>query len=496
MNTRKNVNQHHHRRGHSFNGFANIHPFSHTNSSHGKPGKLAFESAKVATSGIDDLLLSTEGGKHDYDWLLTPPETPHLPSSEGESQPTLGPPRSSLGRPTTNTNASRLSVSQSENNNQSQSRPSRSSSVSRSPNRSFSPILNTSHASLSSQTRTPSPITRSPSGATARPSTPTTRPTTTTILPPRSIPTDTNKTRRPSTPTSISRPSSIPATSRSPLRPSTPTRRHSLPLPSSSPITSATMRVSRNTPRLQPIVPPDFPLETPPNLRTTLPDRPISAGRSRPGAVVTLPLKPNSEMQAPVSMSRRQPSPIANRGRLSEFTAKGRGHANAADASEVLARKSVKSSTTATDNIGMGRTISKKSLDMAIRHMDVRNSSGTVRSLSSATLYPQSIRTSTPKTQHSRGLSVSAVTNINGSLKSRNNGNGINKKNGRDIGERQYLNKRSEVDLYESCGYDSLLLLKEDLNNTNWLHSVDDKRDQGPIFDHGFESLPEPFGLF
>ncbi|KAG5041865.1 hypothetical protein JHK87_005780 [Glycine soja] len=67
MNSRNvNVNQHHHRRGHSFNGFANINPISHTiNSSH---GKLSFESAKLATSGIDDLLSSTEGGKHDYDW--------------------------------------------------------------------------------------------------------------------------------------------------------------------------------------------------------------------------------------------------------------------------------------------------------------------------------------------------------------------------------------------------------------------------------------------
>ncbi|KAH1152437.1 hypothetical protein GLYMA_16G220600v4 [Glycine max] len=495
MNSRNvNVNQHHHRRGHSFNGSANIHPISNTiNSSHGKLGKLSFESAKLATSGIDDLLSSTEGGKHDYDWLLTPPGTPHLPSSEGESQPTLVPPRSSLGRLKSNISVSRLSVSQSENNNHSHShsRPSRSGSVTRSPNRSSS-ILNT---------RPSSPITA------ARLSTPTSRTTSTStpprVLLPRSFPspintssTDTNKTRtsqgsRPSTPSSTSKPS-IPAT----LRPSTPTRRHSLPSPSPS-----VTRVGRNpaTPRLQPVVPPDFPLETPPNLRTTLPaDRPVSAGRSRPGAVVTLPSKPNSEMQAPVNMSRRQPSPIANRGRLSEYTAKSRGHANAADASEVVARRSAKSSTTASENNVLGRTISKKSLDMAIRHMDVRNSSGTLRSVPSATLYPQSIRTSTPKTHHTRGLSVPVSMNINGSLQSRNNNNNNNRKNGREIGERQkqYLGKLSEVvDVYESYRYDSLLL-KEDLNNTNWLRSVDDKCDQGPIFDNGFEYLPEPFGLF
>lgn len=129
---------------------------------------------------------------------------------------------------------------------------------------------------------------------------------------------------------------------------------------------------------------------------------------------------------------------------------------------------------------------------------DVRNSSGTLRSVPSATLYPQSIRTSTPKTHHTRGLSVPVSMNINGSLQSRNNNNNNNRKNGREIGERQkqYLGKLSEVvDVYESYRYDSLLL-KEDLNNTNWLRSVDDKCDQGPIFDNGFEYLPEPFGLF
>jgi len=129
----------------------------------------------------------------------------------------------------------------------------------------------------------------------------------------------------------------------------------------------------------------------------------------------------------------------------------------------------------------------------------VRNGSGTtLRSLSSATLYPQSVRTSTPKTHHTRGLSVTSSMNINGSLQSRNNGNNTNRKNGREKGERQkqYLGKfNAVVDVYESYAYDSVLL-KEDLNNTKWLHSVDEKCDEGAIFDNGFESLPEPFGLY
>lgn len=50
------------------------------------------------------------------------------------------------------------------------------------------------------------------------------------------------------------------------------------------------------------------------------------------------------------------------------------------------------------------------------------------------------------------------------------------------------------MDMYESSRYDALLL-KEDIKNTNWLHSIDDRSsDHGLMFDNGgFELLPEPF---
>lgn len=35
-----------------------------------KLGRISVGSVKLAKSGIDDLLSSTEGGKHDYDWYL------------------------------------------------------------------------------------------------------------------------------------------------------------------------------------------------------------------------------------------------------------------------------------------------------------------------------------------------------------------------------------------------------------------------------------------
>ncbi|KAK4775908.1 hypothetical protein SAY87_023869 [Trapa incisa] len=511
-----------------------------------KLGRLSVGSTKVARSGLEDLLSTTEGGKHDYDWLLTPPGTPLFASSDGsESQPTTVVPRSRpMARSSSTIKASRLSVSHSESNHT--SRPARSSSVTRSSivtpqfssyssNRSTS-ILNTSSASVSSYIRPSSPITRSSS--TARPSTPSARPSTSRPSTPsrvRTAPTSpsiekprVSQSSRPSTPSS--RPQ-IPANfnspaSRSSSRPSTPTRRNSAPSLSqpaavSSVSVGRTLSTSRTTapssrpsspgPRIrpppQPIVPPDFPLETPPNLRTTLPDRPLSAGRSRPVPSAT-PKGISEPFGAAANMPRRQSSPIVTRGRLPvpEPTARGRVQSHVADfpenrkaphSPELGMKKPTK--TVSPDNTGFGRSISKKSLDMAIRHMDIRNGTGSVRSLSNATLFPQSVRSSVSKTQPARSLSTSYISG-NGNL---HRSNGALSENGSFTirppekvampGNGNYSARVTEMDIYQSSRYDAILL-KEDLKNMNWLHSVDGKSDQGPIFDNGFEHLPEPFG--
>lgn len=101
-------------------------------------------------------------------------------------------------------------------------------------------------------------------------------------------------------------------------------------------------------------------------------------------------------------------------------------------------------------------------------------------------------------------MSVPSAANGNGSLQLQCSNNRANFDPGNDcnrnvikgsqLDERHYSAKLSEVDIYESTRYDTILL-KEDLKNTNWLHSADEICDQGPIFDNGFESLPEPFGL-
>ncbi|CAL0328374.1 unnamed protein product [Lupinus luteus] len=558
-----------------------LHLFSHVLPS------SSSSSSSIANILLQDPASAAGGGKHDYDWLLTPPGTPLFPSS-----------------------TSKLSISHSDNiiHNHNHSRSSTTTSLTRhshshnnnnntysSTRLSSSSILNTSSSSVSSYIRPSSPISRSLSRPStpskprspasrptptprpapsqpSRPSTPTprpapsqpSRPSTPTSRPapsqpsrpstPTSRPAPSQPSRpapfqpsRPATPTSRpapSHPSSAPPT-RSLSRPSTPTRRNSTPSPSPTQISSTSparlplnarnsSRPSSPTPRPRPtphpIVPSDFPQHTPPNLRTTLPNRPLSAGRSRPTATAAATLKTNSETQpsSANNISRRHSSPIVNRGRFTEPPApKTRGYANSnahhvdlheprklSHAPETGARRSVKSSTTTTtvtDNTGgFGRTISKKSLDMAIKHMDIRNSSGNLRALSNTTLFPQSIRTSTtpsPKSQSHRVSSAPASINMNGSLVSSNNRvatfdvrNNINRNtmiNGREVlDERQHNSaKLSEVvDIYESSRYDALLL-KEDLKNTDWLHSADDKCDQDSIFGNGFEHLPEPFGL-
>ncbi|KAK1355525.1 cell wall protein RBR3 [Heracleum sosnowskyi] len=488
-------------------------------------------------SGFDDLLSSVDaGGKNDYDWLLTPPGTPLFPSSDGsESQPAAFAPRKST-RSVSTIKASRLSVSESENIHP--SRPARSSSVTRpavssSQYSSFSnkstSILNTSSASVSSYIRPSTPTARSSSNS--RPSTPTSRSTPSRSSTPSRVrpspPSSSVDRSRPSTNSRPSTPTSrpqIPANLNSPItrtvsRPSTPTRRNSAPSLSQSTGPSTPVRTPSNgsraapvsrpsspSPRVrpppQPIVLHDFPLDTPPNLRTTLPDRPLSAGRSRPGSTHTV--KGNVETQSPATL-RRQPSPNVTRGRLSEPNGRGRMHANGQVVDAVESHRpshvleaSRKLGKASPDTTGFGRTISKKSLDMAIKHMDIRNGTNGTRPVMGSTLFPQSIRSANSRSQPGWSTSVPAAVDRNVPVNNNafsENGKYLNRYPENVNSENKYpvSSRVSGMDIYESSRYDAILL-KEDPKDTNWLHNGDDKFDQGPIFDNGFEHLPEPFG--
>ncbi|KVI03229.1 hypothetical protein Ccrd_018474 [Cynara cardunculus var. scolymus] len=467
-------------------------------------GRLSFGSTKPAKSVLDDLLSSNEGGKHDYDWLLTPPGTPLLLSSDGkESQPTsVAPRRNSSVRSGSTIKTSRLSVSQSESNHP--SRPARSSSATRPSisttqytnysNRN-SNILNTSSSSISSYIRPSTPTNRSssaarPSNASSRPTT--SRATTPSRTRPSSTTTSIDRTIRPSQNSRPSTPTPRPQitanltspTIRPSSRPSTPTRRSPTPslvpsspsggraLPSNGRISRPSSPVSRIRPPPQPIILPDFPHETPPNLRTTLPERPLSAGRSRPGAAMTV--KGHVENTNSGSITRRQSSPIVNRGRLAEPPGRGRPHTNGNVVETLEARKTSH----------LPESLTRKPIKMS----NSENGTGfgrSIRPLSGSTLFPQSIRSGNPRMQPGRASGGS----VNGNYLENKAIPVVSVQHNRT----SYSGKVAEVDVYESSRYDAMLL-KEDLKNTSWLHSTDENKDQGPFFDNGFEPLPEPFG--
>ncbi|KAL6980687.1 hypothetical protein U1Q18_022324 [Sarracenia purpurea var. burkii] len=207
---------------------------------------------------------------------------------------------------------------------------------------------------------------------------------------------------------------------------------------------------------------PGFSLDAPPNLRTSLPNRPLSAARGRPGA----PSARSSSVE-PVSNGRvRRQSCSPSRGRSpngviihssgSSVPAASRARAKANDnVSPVLIgtkmvervinmrklappkkedkhspHSNVSGKSSSPDSSGFGRTLSKKSLDMAIRHMDIRRSiPGNLRpfmtNIPASSMY--SVRSSGPM-RSSRTVSVSdspLATSSNASSEVSVNNNGL-----------------------------------------------------------------------
>lgn len=506
-----------------------------------KLDRLLLGSAKIGRGGND--LLDADIGKHDYDWLLTPPGTPLFPSSDvNEHQLPVAAPKNIPTRSVSTARASRLSTSQSESGTP--ARPARSSSVSRPSvtsnysshfsNNNRTAALNTSSSSVTSRPTTPS--NRSTSLSTTRPSPP--------ISQARSRPSTPVKTRtttsstgdkprpltisRSSTPTtrphssSSSNSNSNSSVVRPASRASTPGRRAPSPAPAS--VTERSRSVGRTAPvngrnpgpatrpsspglrpraPVQPIHLPDFPTDVPPNLRTKLPDRPLSTGRTRPGMALTVKSNSNSETPVPTSSNRRQSFPMVSRGKYPENPPKARvlssGHEVTSPeipkpvTTEPGARRPSKPAT-ATESTGFGRTISKKSIDMALRHMDIRQSMGGIRG---ASLFPQSIRSAPSKGRPARTSDLVVPVTSDEFI----SGNRINNytSNGEDmaakVSDREcQVTREPDLGVYGSTRYEAMLL-KEDAKDMNWLHNVEDKSDQSPVFDHRFEPLPEPFGL-
>ncbi|XP_077222475.1 uncharacterized protein LOC143856215 isoform X2 [Tasmannia lanceolata] len=402
--------------------------------------------SSTPSKAASDDFLNSEEEKNDYDWLLTPPGTPLFPSLELESsKSTLGQIGTPKGRPTAL--KSRLANPQLEPASRGSLAPRQPTLYSglNSPNSASRPATPTGRPTLpatSKPSRPTTPTSQPTLPATSKPSRPAT-PTSRLTLP------STSKSSRPATPTSratltsSSKPvapslrssppsarSSTPTTrpsvppSKSASRSATPTRRPSTlsSVPSSAPpgrsssVTKSAPPTSRNpvpsrgispTVNSRPWKPSEmhgFSPKAPPNLRTSLPERPASASRGRPGAP-----SPRSSSVGAVSNGRpKRQSCSPSRGRApngsihnsgSSIPASIRSHSNGNDSVSpvVLGNKMVErvvnqrrlappkqddqrsahdyrigKPSPSPDSTGFGRTLSKKSIDMALRHMDIR----------------------------------------------------------------------------------------------------------------------------
>ncbi|CAL0301501.1 unnamed protein product [Lupinus luteus] len=323
------------------------------------------------------------------------------------------------------------------------------------PSRSSTPL---SRSTARSSTPTSRP-TLPPSRSASRASTPTRRSSTPSREPSVSAPSiKTSSSRQPSpmtsrqpTPVTSRQPATVtsrqPATvtSRQPAtvtsrQPATATSRQPAPATSRQPVPS---RGSSPTLRSRPWKPsemPGFSLDAPPNLRTTLPERPLSAARGRPGA----PSSRSSSVEPSSSGRPKRQSCSPSRGRSSNGTAHisgnsmpavSRRHSKVNDnvSPVVMGTKMVErvinmrklvpprmddknsphgnlsgKSASSPDSSGFGRTLSKKSLDMAIRHMDIRRTiPGNLRPLMT-NIPASSLFSVRSGSQRSRTVSVSS----------------------------------------------------------------------------------------
>ncbi|KAK8359795.1 hypothetical protein V6Z12_A04G120200 [Gossypium hirsutum] len=392
----------------------------------GSPVSKIVSALPVRKTAADNFL-NSENEKSDYDWLLTPPGTPLFPSLEMESQKTL---MSQIGM----SNARPVALK------------TRLANLPEEPALKSTLALKQQAPSagvISSSTLNRRPSSSGGSKSASRPATPTGRPTLPMTTKPSRSSTPTSRanlpsikpaasTARSSTPTR-SAPRSLTPTARPSLHASKSTSRSSTPTrrPASSsttPIASApsgtaassitkpsaatTSKSSVQSRGTSPTVKsrpwkssemPGFSLETPPNLRTSLPERPVSASRGRPAA----PGARSSSVEANSSgRPRRQScSPARSRassgsfGNGSSIRSVRRADANGSDNESpvVIGTKMVErvvnmrklvppkqddnhrnnptaKLSTSLDSSGFGRTLSKKSLDMAMRHMDIRRS--------------------------------------------------------------------------------------------------------------------------
>ncbi|XP_012460050.1 putative GPI-anchored protein pfl2 [Gossypium raimondii] len=431
----------------------------------GSPVSKIFSALPVRKTAADNFL-NSENEKSDYDWLLTPPGTPLFPSLEMESQKTLmsqigmsnarpvslktrlanlpeepalkstlalkqqAPSAGVISSSTLNRrpsssggskSASRPATPTGRPTLPTTTKPSRSSTpTSRANLPSVKPAASTARSSTPTRSapRSLTPTARPSlpaSKSTSRSSTPTRRSASSSSTPIASAPSGRSSSVTRSAPTASSIPKSASLTSS--LMKSAPatssvtksgTAASSIRKPSTATTSKSTVQSRGTSPTVKsrpwkPSEMPGFSLETPPNLRTSLPERPVSASRGRPAA----PGARSSSVEANSSgRPRRQScSPARSRassgsfGNGSSIRSVRRADANGSDNESpvVIGTKMVErvvnmrklvppkqddnhrnnptaKLSSSLDSSGFGRTLSKKSLDMAMRHMDIRRS--------------------------------------------------------------------------------------------------------------------------
>ncbi|KAF3449578.1 hypothetical protein FNV43_RR10307 [Rhamnella rubrinervis] len=243
----------------------------------------------------------------------------------------------------------------------------------------------------------PSVRSSTPNRSSARSSTPTARHS---VPGSKSTARSATPTRQPSNPSSVHVASAPTARSASASKSRPTSSKHPMSLRGSSPTVKSRP--------WKPSEMPGFSLDAPPNLRTSLPERPSSTSRGRPG----VPSVKSSSVAAVGSNGKpRQQSCSPSRGRVpyvNNTTTNGISISSMSKSRSIDSDKmspilfgskmvervvnmrklappkqhdcqSTHTNSTAgkslsSDSLGFGRTLSKKSLDMAMRHMDIRRS--------------------------------------------------------------------------------------------------------------------------
>ncbi|XP_017220507.1 uncharacterized protein LOC108197409 [Daucus carota subsp. sativus] len=385
-----------------------------------KPKITSIDAAVHGPKSIADEFLDSENGKTDYDWLLTLPCAPlekGVVKTTGNAKFQTTAPRSKCAEPPLKSASSEVTSYRQRRSASAGTRRSSSSGVGGSVARPATPTGRPTLPALVKPLRSSTPSSRTalvpsskivaphkrsstPTRSTARSSTPTGRP---------SILASSKSASRCATPSQSSDQSSLcsasaPAgRSSSVTRSSATTNKKTIPSRAISPSAKSTSQRSEV---------PGFLTDAPPNLRTSSSRRHASASKERPCAPNSQPStaeavssgkprqKPYTSLKSQVSSGNSQ-----NSGR--PVIVKSRKYFNANDdvnpvlmgtqmvervvnmrklappkQDDLVSDHSNSKKSSSQESSGFGRSLSKKSLDMAIRHMDIgRSISGNMRSL-------------------------------------------------------------------------------------------------------------------